>query len=39
VTPIARVPDAALLDPDAGGVAAGTDFLDKSNRPYQDRRD
>jgi phytanoyl-CoA hydroxylase len=39
VAPIARVPDAALLDPDAGGVAADTDFLDKSSRGYQDRRD
>ena len=39
VTPIERVPDAALLDPDAGGVAAGTDFLDKSRRLYQKRQD
>jgi phytanoyl-CoA hydroxylase len=39
VTPIARVPDEALLDPDAGGVAAGTDFLDKSRRGYQRRAD
>ena len=39
VTPIARVPDAALLDPDAGGVSAGADFLDKSRRRYQERKD
>jgi phytanoyl-CoA hydroxylase len=39
VTPITRVPDAAILDPDAGGVSAGADFLDKSSRGYQDRRD
>mgnify|MGYP003563268624 CR=1 FL=1 len=39
VTPIARVPDAALLDPEAGGVSAGADFLDKSRRRYQERKD
>lgn len=39
VTPIARVPDEALLDPDAGGVAVGTDFLQKSRRGYQQRQD
>lgn len=39
VTPIARVPDSALLDPEATGVAAGADFLDKSRRRYQERKD
>lgn len=39
VTPIVRVPDTALLDPDASGVSAGTDFLDKSRRRYQERKD
>jgi ectoine hydroxylase-related dioxygenase (phytanoyl-CoA dioxygenase family) len=39
VTPIARVPDSALLAPGTAGVSAGADFLDKSRRKYQERKD
>jgi ectoine hydroxylase-related dioxygenase (phytanoyl-CoA dioxygenase family) len=39
ITPISRVDDDRLLDPAAGGVSATADFLDKSRRRYQDRKD
>jgi ectoine hydroxylase-related dioxygenase (phytanoyl-CoA dioxygenase family) len=38
-TPVARVPDNALLDVGASGVAATADFLKKEKRAYQEAKD